>query len=198
MRARHPLAAAAALAAAAVLLSGCTDAGGMVQRRDTGGQTRYVAGTGVVDRIPEAQRSEPVDFAAPLLDGGTWRLADQRGSVVVLNVWGSWCPPCRKEAPDLQAASEELAGRDVVFVGVNTKDTKGGARSFLREFGITYPTVYDELGEALLAFRATLPPSAIPTTLVIDREGRVAARALGALDRGTVVGMVEDVLAEPS
>ncbi len=168
-----------------------------MRRRDTAGDAGYVAGTGLIDRIPATDRGSPVDFSAPLLAGrGSFDLADARGNVVVVNVWGSWCAPCRKEAKGLEAAWRELRGKDVRFVGVNTKDTRSGAAAFLDEFGISYPSAYDEMGARLLAFRDSLPPAAIPTTLVVDRKGRVAARVLGEADESTVVGMVEDVLAE--
>jgi thiol-disulfide isomerase/thioredoxin len=187
----------AVLAVVALAGSGCAASSGMVGRRDSTGDTRYVAGSGLVDRIPPAERGAPVDFRGPLLgDKGTFDLATVRGNVVVLNVWGSWCAPCRDEAPDLEAAWRRLRSKDVRFVGVNTKDTASGAKAFVKEFGITYPSVYDEMGERLLAFRDTLPAAAIPTTLVIDRKGRAAARVLGATGTSTLVGMVEDVLAE--
>lgn len=121
--------------------------------------------------------------------------AEFAGQVVVINVWGSWCPPCREEAPALQAAS--VRTRDVAaFLGITTKDyDPAPAQAFVRAFEITYPSIYDPTGAALLAFAGVLPPSAIPSTLVIDRQGRVAARILDAVTEATLVSIIEDVAA---
>jgi thiol-disulfide isomerase/thioredoxin len=162
------------LAAVLLLTAGCAD--GQVRRSGDGGQSRYIEGTGAVTTVPDGDRAPAPDFGGPLLDGGEFDLAEARGDVVVLNVWGSWCPPCSKEAPALQAVAESLAADGVRFVGINTRDNETDARAFQAEFGVTYPSVVDTDGRRMLAFRDTLPPAAIPTTLVIDRESRVAAR----------------------
>jgi thiol-disulfide isomerase/thioredoxin len=116
-----------------------------------------------------------------------------RGKVVVINVWGSWCPPCRKEAPDLQAASVET--KDIAqFVGITSKDyDPAPAQAFVRSFKITYPSIYDPTGKVLLAFAGKLPPSAIPSTMIIDREGRLAVRVLSEVSKITLVDMINDV-----
>ena len=171
------------------MLAGCAD--GQVQRRDSGDQAGYVSGVGVTTIAPDERDAAPA-FSGPTLDGAEFALADQSGQVVVLNVWGSWCPPCRKEAPALQAVSESLAPRGVEFVGVNTRDTPEGARGYVTEFGITYPSVVDTDGTRLLAFRE-LPPTAIPSTLVIDREGRLAARILGPISEISLRDIVTQV-----
>ncbi|MFW6092175.1 MAG: TlpA family protein disulfide reductase, partial [Actinomycetota bacterium] len=118
------------------------------------------------------------------------------GEIVVLNVWGSWCPPCRKEAPALQAVHEDLADEGVRFVGVNTRDDEVAALAFEEEFGITYPSVVDPDGRRMLAFRDTLPPNAIPTTLVIDRDGEMAARVLGEITESSLRGLLTDLIGE--
>jgi thiol-disulfide isomerase/thioredoxin len=191
------------IAAAASLLvlglAGCTD--GQVTREGDADNIGYIEGDGVVSIISPDERDPAPEFGGDLLaDGGTFDLAEAIGDVVVLNVWGSWCPPCRKEAPDLQAVHEELAGDGVRFVGVNTRDgqTETAALAFEREFGVTYPSVFDPNGEALLAFRDTLPPQAIPSTLVIDREGRMAARVLGPIGRASLRDLVSDIADEES
>jgi thiol-disulfide isomerase/thioredoxin len=114
---------------------------------------------------------------------------------VVLNVWGSWCPPCREEAPALQAASVKTA--DVAqFVGITTKDADPAQpRAFVRVNKISYPSIFDPTGTTLLTFAGTLPPSAIPSTLIVDRQGRLAARVLGPISERTLVSMVDDVAA---
>lgn len=182
---------------AALALAGCSD--GQVGRDDAaGGEAGYITGDGTLTLVDLADREAAPEFNAPLLDGsGEFSLTEAEGEIVVLNVWASWCPPCRKEAPDLQEVSEELAADGVRFVGVNTKDTsERAALQFEDEFGVTYPSVYDPDGIALLAFRDTMPPQSIPSTIVIDREGRLAALALGAISGPTLRDIVADIAAE--
>jgi thiol-disulfide isomerase/thioredoxin len=177
-------------------VAGCSD--GQVQRSDDAAQIGYIEGSSVTT-IPPGEREPAPEFGGPLLgrDGAEFNLADARGEIVVLNVWGSWCPPCRKEAPALQAIHEELAEDGVRFVGVNTRDyNTTDALRFEEEFGITYPSVVDTDGRRLLAFRDTLPPNAIPTTLVIDQAGNLAARVLGEVTETTLRELIGDVLAE--
>jgi thiol-disulfide isomerase/thioredoxin len=183
------------LAVAAMAMAGCSD--GQVGRSDSAKQTRYVEGTGVVTIVPPADRQQAPAFSGPLLGGsGEFDLAQAKGAVVVLNVWASWCPPCRSEAPALQAVSAELTDQDVQFVGINVRDNETDARAFEQEFGLTYPSVVDTDSALLLAFRDTLPPSAIPSTLVIDREGRVAARILDEVTQTSLRDLVADIAAE--
>src|SRR4029453_14159003 len=118
---------------------------------------------------------------------------DYRGKVVVINVWGSWCPPCRKEAPDLQAARVETK-KTAQFIGFTTKDyDPAPAEAFLRSFQITYPSIYDPTGKVLLAFAGQLPPSAIPSTMIIDRQGRLAVPVRRGGTKITLVDMINDV-----
>jgi thiol-disulfide isomerase/thioredoxin len=181
---------------AVLAVAGCSD--GQVQRSDDAAQIGYIEGSSVTT-IPPGEREPAPEFGGPLLgeDGAEFTLADARGEIVVLNVWGSWCPPCRKEAPALQAIHEELADDGVRFVGVNTRDyNTTDALRFEEEFGITYPSVVDTDGRRLLAFRDTLPPNAIPTTLIIDKAGNLAARVLGEVTETTLRELIGDVLAE--
>jgi thiol-disulfide isomerase/thioredoxin len=130
------------------------------------------------------------------LDGDTFDLATLRGRPVVINVWGSWCAPCRKEAPELQKASVELGRRGVVSLGIDTRDDTASARAFVRQYQIGYPSLVDD-GTLLLALQGAVPASAVPTTVILDRKGRAAARILGATTAATISGLVED-LAEDS
>ena len=114
-----------------------------------------------------------------------------------LNIWASWCAPCRAEAPALEQLSRELGPEGVQFVGINTRDTKTAAEAFVKRFDLTYPDVWDPDGKIQLQFRGTLPPQAIPSTLVIDRQGRVAARILGKVDRTQMRELLKDLLVEP-
>ncbi|SRR5690554_3597474 len=182
-------------AAAVVAVAGCSD--DPVQRTDDAAQTGYLEGSGTVTVIEPGEREPAPEFGGPLLGrDGEFDLADARGEIVVLNVWGSWCPPCRKEAPALQAVHEDLADEGVRFVGVNTRDNEVAALAYEEEFGITYPSVVDTDGRRMLAFRDTLPPNAIPTTLVIDRNGGMAARVLGEITEDSLRGLLTDLLRE--
>jgi thiol-disulfide isomerase/thioredoxin len=166
----------------------------------TGGDTpdtRYVAGDSAVTVVPADKRGEPVELAGSTLAGYSLDVATLRGKPVVLNVWASDCAPCRKEAPQLQAAYDTLGG-EVAFVGINTREPDPAqARAFERRFGITYPSLVDDGGELLLNLRGAVSPSAIPTTLVLDESGRVGARVNGPTTTATLVGLVEDVRGSP-
>jgi peroxiredoxin len=184
------------------LLAGCgadqVSAGDRVEGGSEQGVSEqgYVSGDGTLTIIPEGDRDAAPALAGPTLDGGRFVLADHLGEVVVLNVWASWCAPCRAEAEDLQTAWSELQGQGVQFVGLNTRDSQPAALAFVDRFGITYPNVVDTDGSAQLLFHDSLPPAAIPSTLVVDARGGVAARAIGPVDRATLLGMVEPILAE--
>jgi thiol-disulfide isomerase/thioredoxin len=115
--------------------------------------------------------------------------------VLVLNVWGSWCAPCREEAGALQAASVETA-KTAQFVGINSRDTaQAPAEAFVRAFKITYPSIYDNDGSVLLHFSGNLPLSTFPSTLIIDPQGRIAVRISGPITKVTLVDLVTDVAA---
>ena len=134
------------------------------------------------------------ELSGETLDGETLSTADYTGKVLVLNVWGSWCAPCRAEAPALVEAAKQMP--DVQFIGINTRDNDPAtAQAFVRAFGVEYPNLYDRDGSLLLGF-GQVPPKAIPSTLVIDATGRVAARMLGEVSTSTLVGVVEDVNAK--
>jgi len=183
---------AATLVVVALGLAGCGGDG----RVEPAAEAGFVQGSGVVTVVPPADREPAPDFSGPLLDGGTFDLADARGEVVVLNVWGSWCAPCRAEAPGFVAVAADTAADGVQFVGVNTRDTESGASAFEEEFGVTYPSVLDPDGRLLLAFRETLPPAAIPSTLLVDREGRMAARVIGPISQTSLADLVDTIAAE--
>lgn len=151
-----------------------------------------------VTEYPMVDRGQPVELSGGTLTDDELDLADLRGDVVVINVWGSWCGPCRVEAPVLARVSEQYRDRGVSFVGVNVKDNRAAAVAFEEEFGITYPSIEDTDGRAVLALSQYVPASAVPVTLVLDRGGRVAARVLGAVREATLTALLESTLAEPS
>ena len=189
----------AALAAAAsvlVLLAGCSTTGADEPVRGTG-QQGYVGSDGALTRIAPDQRVPGPTLSGPELgsDATNVSTADYAGKVVVLNVWGSWCGPCRQEAPALQAASVATKA-DAQFVGINTRDFSPAApEAFQRAQGITYPSIFDPSGQSLLRLGGQIPPAAIPSTLVLDRQGRVAIRVLGAITETTLTDMVGEVAA---
>lgn len=188
---------AAALLAAAALLSGCTAMQGVDAQARSGDSKQYVAGDGTVLELPADARAEPVDgVAGDTADGERLDLADLRGDVVVLNLWYAACGPCRVEAPDLVALADELEPQGVRFVGLNTRDDAPGALAFEQTFDVPYPSIIDAQGSAVLALRGQLVPNAVPTTLVVDREGRVAARVSGRIDPSVLRTLVEDALEE--
>ena len=179
-----------ALTVLPVLLAGCSSDVG------SSGDQGYVAGKGIITALPAAERKEPGDVSGKTIDGEPIALSDFRGKVVVVNVWGSWCPPCRAEAPMLADAARDLAKKDVVFLGIDSRDpSTSAARAFVRRFDIPYPSIYDQQGRTLLAFRGTLNPNAIPSTVIIDKQGRVAASVLGEITRTTLYDLVEEVAA---
>ncbi|WP_445259273.1 TlpA disulfide reductase family protein [Nocardioides aurantiacus] len=159
------------------------------------GDKGYVDGQGIITRLPVAERKPPGPVEGETLEGKPVSLDDYEGQVVVLNVWGSWCPPCRKEAPILREAARELAKDDVAFIGINTRDSsQDQGLAFERRYDVPYPSLFDPSGRTLLAFAGTLNPSAIPSTVVLDEQGRVAASILGEIpSRRTLVAVVEDV-----
>ncbi len=115
-----------------------------------------------------------------------------RGHVVVLNVWGSWCAPCRAEAPDLAAISQETEAHGVRFVGIDVRDNPAAGLAFERNYGITYPSFDDQSGLVLAQFTGIIPVSAVPSTLVVDRNGVIRARVVGQIEGTTLRGLIED------
>jgi thiol-disulfide isomerase/thioredoxin len=172
-----------AVGLAAITLAGCGGSGG--------GQSAQDGGVRLL--VPLAQRKEPIDLVGTTLTGDRLDLSTLRGKPVVLNIWGSWCPPCRKEAPALQAAATEL-GTKASFVGIDTRDKDAQALAYERKFKITYPSLVDR-GDMLLSLRGAVTSQSPPVTLVLDDKGRVAARFVGPVTQRTLVGMVSDVTA---
>lgn len=191
--------AAALLVTASLALGGCSASNQLSQQARAGDSKSYVAGDGSVTEVSPGERGEPVSLTGPATGGGQVDVPAWRGDVVVVNVWYAACPPCRAEAPDLVDISGDYAADGVRFVGVNTEDGEATALSFEREFGIDYPSVLDaRTGAALVALRGQVPPGAVPTTLVLDRTGRVAARVLGRVDPDVLRDLLDGVLAEPA
>ncbi|MFN8481822.1 MAG: TlpA disulfide reductase family protein [Anaerolineae bacterium] len=129
-------------------------------------------------------------FTLPSFSGGDVSLAGYRGRPVVLNFWASWCPPCRAEAPAMQRVWEQYRAQGVVFLGVNSSDNDAAARAYLAEYGVTYPNVQDDVGRVAPLYHA----DSLPTTILIDRDGRIVGRRVGAVPEQWLAGRIEDLL----
>ena len=185
------------LAAAALLLTSCASDPLAEQYRE-GSNKGYIAGDGSVTEIAIAERGDPFDFAGLIETGERVTSADYRGEVTVVNFWYASCAPCRAEADDLQSLNAQFDGQGARFLGVNVRDQAPNALAFAETYSITYPSVLDVLDGAMqLAFSGTIPPNAVPTTLVPDAEGRVAARILGAIPAASILEtLITDAIAE--
>lgn len=173
--------------AVAVTLSACSADRGRIT----------TATDGVVEVIAAEDRRQVESFNGELLDGRGFDSTALAGRVVVYNVWGSWCAPCRTEAPVLNRVSEETQELGVRFVGINVRDNDASARAFEDSYGIGYPSITtDTSSDAVLAFGSALPPSAVPSTLVVDPQGRLAARIVGPADYSTLSTIVTETAAE--
>ena len=192
---RRVLTAALLVLVLAPTLAGCTNEPLAQQYADGSGQG-YISGDGAYTEIKPAAREAAVAFSGTDEKGAAIANTDFAGSVYVVNFWYAGCPPCRSEAPTLQSLSAEYS--DVPFVGVNIIDTAENAITFAKKFGITYPSIIDVTTASVqLAFAGTVAPNAVPTTLVIDRQGRVAARISGLIkDKSILAGMIDTVVAE--
>ena len=175
--------AALAVAAATVALVGCTSTDGVA---GSVGDAGYVSGDGFVTEIAVSERGEPMEFSGTTVDGEEWSTESVEGPTVV-NFWYAACPPCRVEAPILVELHEEY-GDSVNFVGVNVRDGAAQAKSFDSTFGIEYPSILDAEDAAVQrAFSGQIAPNAVPTTIVLDAEGRIAARISGAVSDTSII-----------
>ncbi len=182
--------------ASALALAGCSSANDELSQRAQNDGTNYVAGDGSVQELAAEERGEPVQFESTLFDGSAVGPERWEGEVTVINFWYAACAPCRVEAPDLADLHAEFEGEGVQFYGVNTRDTQPTAEAFERTFGIEYPSMEDRSGEVMLAMTDYVPPSAVPTTLVLDKQGRVSARILGIAEPGTLRALINTALDE--
>jgi thiol-disulfide isomerase/thioredoxin len=179
----------------AVLVTGCSTGSGAVDVNN-GGEFRFVQGTPAGDVIPVDERASAPTFSGTLLDGSAYSSKDLADQVAVLNFWGSWCAPCRVETPEFSTVAADLADDGVQFLGVDVKETdKQFAQAFVERFGISFPSLYDPRGEIALAFRG-YPANAIPSTIVLDREGRVAAVYTGSVAQDDLRRVLDSVLGE--
>ena len=179
----------------ALMLSACSSSkDSLAGQADAGDGKGYIAGDGSVTEYSKDQRSEPVEFTGELFDGTEVAASSLRGKPLLLNFWYAGCAPCRAEAPHLNELYEQFKDK-VHFYGANVRDEKGTAEAFEKNFKVDYPSFKDSSGKVLLQLSKYVPAQAVPTTLIIDQEGRVAARILGQLDQSIVRTLLEDATA---
>lgn len=193
---RHVIAGllAAGLAPALAACAGGEDS--LAAQAGNGDGKNYIAGDGSVLEFAPGDRGEPVEFTATQFDGAAVSGQSLRGQPALLNFWYAACAPCRVEAPHLVALHEEFAPQGVRFLGVNVRDTATTAQAFERTFAIPYPSVEDARGDVLLRMTDYVPPQAVPSTLILDAEGRVASRVLGAIEESTLRALLKTVVDE--
>jgi thiol-disulfide isomerase/thioredoxin len=190
---RRAVCAAVVAAAGALAVTAC---GGQVAANTPASNgISFVSGNGSAAFFKAGSRAAAPDVSGTTLAGSRLSLRSYRGRVVVINFWGSWCAPCRAEAPTLAVLSEQYRSKGVQFVGADIRDSPASAEAFVRNFGISYPSLNDPADEVALAFRGTVPPAAIPSTLVIDRSGRIAGRVIGQASYSSLDSMLAKVTA---
>ena len=184
----------AVVAASASVLAGC----GKGETGSSSGDTKFVKGTGEITKVRTGERKTAPDLSGKTVDGDRLQLSYYKGKIVVLNVWGSWCEPCRGEAPGLAKVEKETDDKDIQFIGINTRDLdRANAKSFERNYGVKYPSFFDPSGKLILRFpKGSLSPQAIPSTLILDRKGRIAVRALTDLSVKQLRSALDPLTAE--
>ena len=169
---------------ALMLLTGCSN-GGASQAEES-----FISGDGAVTYIKKSDRLLAPKISGMTLLGSQYKF--EGGKVAVVNVWASWCSPCRAEEPALSALAKKYS--DVEFIGILTRDNPVNAEAFVRKREIPYPTLIDD--SILVGFRKSLPANAIPSTVVLDKDGNVAARISGAVTVASLSELIERVSAE--
>jgi len=167
------------------------------QYRDGSG-ANYISGDGAITVLAPESRTDSVQFEGDLDTGEFFSSSDYAGSVIVVNFWYAGCPPCRVEAADLESLHQQFLSDGVAFVGVNIFDQAPTALTFAKDFGVSYGSIMDvETGSVRLAFAGQVAPNAVPTTLVLDKQGRVSARISGVItDVDLLANIIEGVLEE--
>ncbi|MFE1393657.1 TlpA family protein disulfide reductase [Nocardiopsis alba] len=183
----------AAVLATVLALTGC--AGG-TEIQTGGEEDRFISGDGSATVFEAGDRVPVPEVGGTTFEGDELALADYEGRILVLNVWASWCGPCRAEQPVLDEVFAEYGDLGVDFLGVNIKDNETAALAYTENKGVEYPSLYDQPGEIPQAFRETVPPRAIPSTLVISPEGEIAARVIGPTTYGQLTGLLDPLVVE--
>jgi thiol-disulfide isomerase/thioredoxin len=176
----------------AIGLGACAANDPLASQFKAGDNKNYIAGDGSVTEYPVANRGKSVTWAGPTETGGILSSTQLTGVPVVMNYWYAGCAPCRAEAPELLEISKKFP--KVQFVGVNVRDSAATAAAFNRNFKLTWSSIIDsQTGSVALAFTGIVTPAAVPTTLVIDKKGRVSARVLGRIDKSILTTLIKTV-----
>jgi thiol-disulfide isomerase/thioredoxin len=177
----------------ALVITACSSGAG-----SGSGESNFVGGSGEITVIKPADRTPAPELSGATVAGGQDSLAAHKGKVVVVNIWGSWCAPCRAEAPNLVKVANAARAEGVEFLGINTRDLEiSNAARFERNFHVPYPSLYDPSGKLMLRFpKGSVNPQSIPATLVVDRQGRIAVRALKGLSEDDLNKIVDPIAAE--
>ncbi|WP_313814081.1 TlpA disulfide reductase family protein [Glutamicibacter sp.] len=183
------------VAAAMVPLAACAKEDSLTKQANSGDGKNYIAGDGAVQEYSLDQRTDPVDIKTETYHGTKVDTIAWQGQPVVLNFWYAACAPCRIEAPDLKKLADEFKGK-VNFLGVNVRDEAEAAKAFERTFALPYESVQDTSGDIQLAMTKYVPLQAVPSTLVLDRKGRVRARVIGAVEPSTLKSLINTAITE--
>ena len=159
-------------------------------------ESGFVSGDGTSVFLKKADRKSAPELENVEFLSSEINLKSLKDKVVLINVWGSWCSPCRKEAPELEELYLKNKANNVEFIGINIRDSKISANRFIKNFSITYPNIYDRDGKLLLGYKDSLPANAIPSTILIDKNGLVAARQLGPIDKSLIQGFISELVEE--
>jgi thiol-disulfide isomerase/thioredoxin len=186
------------LAAFAVLGAASCSGGAIAQSTPLSNPQSFVSGSYSSTYYAPGSRPAAPRVTGTTLAGARFSLAAQRGRLVVLNFWGSWCAPCRREAPALAALAAQFKTSPVTFVGDDVQDSPASAQAFERTFGVSYPSLNDPGEQVALAFHGAVPPVGIPTTLLIDRTGHIAGRIVGEVSYRGLRALITRILATPS
>lgn len=177
------------------LLSGCTANDPLANQYKAGDNKNYIAGDGTVTEFATGNRGDKVSWSGTTGSGEEISSRALAGVVTVMNFWYAGCAPCRAEAPDLVELQDEF--KDVQFVGVNVRDTAATSNAFEKNFEVTWPSVIDaQTGSVLLAFTGIVTPQAVPTTIVIGKDGKVTARVLGRIDKSILRTLIKTAVSE--
>jgi len=182
-------------AAAAMAAAGCT---GSAQNTPASNSQSFVAGSTGTTVFKAGTGPVAPAVTGVALSGAKLSLTAYHGRVVVMNFWGSWCTPCRAEAPALAQLARKFAPSSVQFLGVDIRDSPASAEAYMRDFGIQYPSLNDPGDQIALDFRSTVPPAGVPTTLVISRSGRITGRVIGEASYNGLKALITQAAAEPS
>lgn len=188
-----PIALACAALAAAALVTGCSGKNAVDQT--AGGQFRFVSASDPGQTWKPADRKKVGEVTGNLLDGNRFNLSSSAGKVVVVNFWASWCPPCQIETPQFDSVYRAYKAKGVDFVGIDFKDQRGKAESFVKDNDISFPIVFDQQGKTALQL-GHLPAQGLPFTVLIDKRQRVAAVYIGPLTPKDLEPVLDKLLAE--